>query len=283
MTNHFTELAEACYRECEQMDSGGIIETIAKYLEASSGSASAERCNPDFLETCLRNYAEILRSGQIDGAGHFYPEHIDEIADLLASKNPSSQSKTRLDLDILIDRLRVKVPASSQFQPLMDEAADAIEALRGNQSTRPQMTGDIEAAATAAIKAAQDEITIDRIESSDNHADMIRTAFIGAISSALLAERQRCADIASSEAIRRLNNEDGYPAARAHDFVVVARKIEREILPGPRDQSYRSGKRDRQRLQSAFKKGVKEGRRIEREAQQSHISAIAEQLTEADR
>ena len=39
-----------------------------------------------------------------------------------------------------------------------------------------------------------------------------------------------------------------------------------EILPGPSDQSDRTGKRDRQRLQSAFKKGVKEGRRIERKA-----------------
>ncbi len=163
----------------------------------------------------------------------------------------------------------------------------------------PKMTGDIEAAATAAIKAAQEEITVDRIESSNDHSDMIRMAFVGAISSAILAERRRCAEIASSEAIRRLNNEDGYPFSRAHDFVVVARKIEREIwqtatvdettdlpdiLPGPRDKSDRTGKRDRQRLQSAFKKGVKEGRRLEREAHAAEVEKISTTLSarEAD-
>lgn len=41
-----------------------------------------------------------------------------------------------------------------------------------------------------------------------------------------------------------------------------------------------TNKRDRQRLQSAFKKGVKEGRRIEREAHRVHSSTIADQIEE---
>ena len=34
-----------------------------------------------FVAECLRNYAEILRSGQIDNAGHYLPEDIEEAAD----------------------------------------------------------------------------------------------------------------------------------------------------------------------------------------------------------
>lgn len=49
---------------------------------------------------------------------------------------------------------------------------------------------------------------------------------------AVMAERQRCAEIASREAMRRFDNEDGYPAARVHDFLVVAKAIEREIRKG---------------------------------------------------
>lgn len=49
---------------------------------------------------------------------------------------------------------------------------------------------------------------------------------------AVIAERQRCAEIASREAINRFDNEDGYPASRVHDFLVVARTIEREIRKG---------------------------------------------------
>lgn len=237
-------------------------------------------------------------------------DRLEEIAKAQKAYHDQKQQEFPTVEDFLDDDGELHLPAD--IGPLLSQSScngryseadwwlSTIQKLKAEASGTPpenQMSGDIRAAATAAIKAAQDEITIDRIESSDNHSDMIRTAFIGAISSAILAERQRCAEIASSEAISRLNNEDGYPAARAHDFVVVARKIEREIfkgdsldatrdlpkiLPGPRDQSDRAGKRDRQRLQSAFKKGVKEGRRIEREAHQVHISTIAGQIKEQD-
>lgn len=61
------------------------------------------------------------------------------------------------------------------------------------------MPADIVEAAKAAIKAAQDEITVERIESSEDHAEMIRTAFVGAVSAVIHAERQRCLDIIAAE------------------------------------------------------------------------------------
>lgn len=34
-----------------------------------------------FIADCMRNYAEILRSGLVDGAGHYFPEDIEGAAD----------------------------------------------------------------------------------------------------------------------------------------------------------------------------------------------------------
>lgn len=36
-----------------------------------------------FVADCLRNYAELLRSGRVDGAGHYFPGDIDEAAEML--------------------------------------------------------------------------------------------------------------------------------------------------------------------------------------------------------
>jgi hypothetical protein len=57
---------------------------------------------------------------------------------------------------------------------------------------------------------------------------------VGVISRAILAERERCANVAEAEYEKRFDNRDGYPASRVHDFVVVARAIQRGILePAP--------------------------------------------------
>lgn len=49
-----------------------------------------------------------------------------------------------------------------------------------------------------------------------------------AVARAILAERTRCADVAVA-GCWRFENKDEYPASRVHDFVVVARAIERGI------------------------------------------------------
>lgn len=36
-----------------------------------------------FVVDCLRNYANVLRSGEIDGAGHYFPSDVDEAAEML--------------------------------------------------------------------------------------------------------------------------------------------------------------------------------------------------------
>lgn len=46
---------------------------------------------------------------------------------------------------------------------------------------------------------------------------------------AIMAERERCAQIAEAEYEKRFENADGYPASRVHDYVIVARAIERAI------------------------------------------------------
>lgn len=50
-----------------------------------------------------------------------------------------------------------------------------------------------------------------------------------AASLAIMEERERCAKIAGKEADTRFDNENEYPAARVHDFIVAARKIEKAI------------------------------------------------------
>lgn len=49
------------------------------------------------------------------------------------------------------------------------------------------------------------------------------------IDRATAQERERCAKIADEEAERRFDNDDEYPAARVHDFMVVARSIAKAI------------------------------------------------------
>jgi len=49
------------------------------------------------------------------------------------------------------------------------------------------------------------------------------------IARAILAEREASAKIADHEADRVLENEQGYPFDRAHDFLVVARRIAKAI------------------------------------------------------
>lgn len=39
-----------------------------------------------FVAECLRNYAEILRSGRIDNAGHYLPEDIEEAAERMEAR-----------------------------------------------------------------------------------------------------------------------------------------------------------------------------------------------------
>jgi hypothetical protein len=52
------------------------------------------------------------------------------------------------------------------------------------------------------------------------------------VAKALMAERERCLSLARAEAEKRLENVGGYPASRVHDFLVVARSIERKIESG---------------------------------------------------
>ena len=67
------------------------------------------------------------------------------------------------------------------------------------------------------IKAANECVANFRW-SNDNQWDRF-------VAQAILAERNRCAKIADDEAERRFDNKGGYPAARVHDFLVVARSI----------------------------------------------------------
>lgn len=53
------------------------------------------------------------------------------------------------------------------------------------------------------------------------------------IARAIMAERERCANIANAEAERRTDNYDEYPAARVHDAVVTARRIQFAITGEP--------------------------------------------------
>jgi hypothetical protein len=48
---------------------------------ASNGPAHQANVDATFIVDCLQNYAEILRSGKIDNAGHYLPEDIEEAAD----------------------------------------------------------------------------------------------------------------------------------------------------------------------------------------------------------
>lgn len=50
--------------------------------------------------------------------------------------------------------------------------------------------------------------------------------------SSILAERERCAAVAVAEYEKRFENVDGYPFPRVHDFIVVARAIEKGIRDG---------------------------------------------------
>lgn len=66
-----------------------------------------------------------------------YFQSENELQTICGEHTRAETPSPRTDLDILVDRLRVKTPASSQFQPLMDEAADAIEALRCTSEAKP--------------------------------------------------------------------------------------------------------------------------------------------------
>jgi hypothetical protein len=63
----------------------------------------------EFISDCLRNYAEILKSGQIDGAGHYLPEDIESAADtveLIVAKNPKEiANQAYKSAHVLIDSL----------------------------------------------------------------------------------------------------------------------------------------------------------------------------------
>lgn len=67
-----------------------------------------------------------------------------------------------------------------------------------------------------------------------SHDETDETDPISVVYAALLAERQRCANVAEAVYEKRFDNRDEYPASRVHDFVVVARSIQRGILePAP--------------------------------------------------
>lgn len=52
------------------------------YVPPATGiSRTADGLSLAFVADCLRQYAEILRNGLIDGAGHYFPVDIDEAAD----------------------------------------------------------------------------------------------------------------------------------------------------------------------------------------------------------
>jgi len=72
---------------------------------------------------------------------------------------------------------------------------------------------------------------------AEAHADFARSSvkdnltliIAKAIHDAVMAERERCAGIARAEHAKRFANEGDYPAARVHDFLVVAASIEKSI------------------------------------------------------
>lgn len=90
---------------------------------------------------------------------------------------------------------------------------------------------DLMEAAIRAVDAAREDLLL--AKASDNKA-LLRRVAISMVHGALLAERQRCANVAEAEYEKRFDNRDGYPASRVHDFVVVARAIQMGILePAP--------------------------------------------------
>lgn len=79
-----------------------------------------------FIIDCLRNYAEALRSGQLDGAGHYLPADIDAAADALdeiAGAQPPAFQRTNRGFPITHFKDRHDVLCSLQASSLATESA----------------------------------------------------------------------------------------------------------------------------------------------------------------
>lgn len=71
--------AKACYLECEQMDTDGIIETISKFI-----LAERERC-----ATVAEYAAQCCLAGETDGSGYYACEGV--ARDIRTPVNPAPQ------------------------------------------------------------------------------------------------------------------------------------------------------------------------------------------------
>lgn len=84
-----------------------------------------------------------------------------------------------------------------------------------------------------AAEKALDQLLCNCKEAGDVRQDSIED-IARAIMAATDAERERCAQIAEAEYEKRFENADGYSASRVHDYVIVARAIERAIRSHPK-------------------------------------------------
>ena len=82
--------------------------------------------NLPFITDCLRKYAEALRSGELDGAGHYLPEDIDSAGDMLdeiASAQPPAFERTNRGFPIARFNDRYDALCSLQASSLAFENA----------------------------------------------------------------------------------------------------------------------------------------------------------------
>lgn len=70
------------------------------YRPPATGIARTEdSVSIPFIADCLRRYADILRNGLIDGAGHYFPIDIDEAAGLLETAFRNQGGITSIEAD----------------------------------------------------------------------------------------------------------------------------------------------------------------------------------------
>jgi hypothetical protein len=79
------------------------------------------------------------------------------------------------------------------------------------------------------IMKTADQVMVDwwvSLEGHETFEKRVPRRLTDYIAKAILAERERCAKIASNEADRLLDNDQDYPFTRAHDMIVVARRVQ---------------------------------------------------------
>ena len=59
-----------------------------------------EKPNFEMIAECLHDYANLLGDGEIDGAGRYLPDNIDEQADLIAALREHADTKPAMSVRV---------------------------------------------------------------------------------------------------------------------------------------------------------------------------------------